>query len=182
MAKSPGKVNSGLDIPPRGINERHPMKPTTTWFCDTCHEAIEKPGHGMIEWLSNTDENGKRHGFGLRLVHHCTASPRGPRRCDYTHFAAIRKDRLILHTLPLDYFLDADGVTELLVMLERIVPAGEVISMLQRLHTPGYERARLDADHACAVGIFERSLPDGFYTQAEIGAVLEFARERDEAP
>ena len=154
------------------------MKPTTSWFCDTCGELIGKPEHGIVEWLSAPGENGLRHAFGLRLVHHCTASPRGARRCDYHYFARAHMETVLLHDVTLDTFLGQDGHTMLLSYLARdLLPKEEVLKMIMRLHTPGYEHARADFGRAIACGVFEPDLPDGYYWQRNIEAVLDFAKD-----
>jgi hypothetical protein len=152
------------------------MRPTTTWICDTCNGVINKAEDGGAEWLRVADENGCWHSRGLRLVHRCGASPLGARRCDYHHFAAIRKHTVTLCERPLAGLLSHDGLMELLSMLNRReAPMDEILEMIKRLHIPGYEPARPHFDRAIASGVFQADVPDGYYTQGNIAAVLEFA-------
>jgi hypothetical protein len=54
------------------------------------------------------------------------------------------------------------------------LPKDEVLEMIKRLHVPGYEHARLHFDRAIREGVFEPNMPDGYYWQSNIRAVLEF--------
>jgi hypothetical protein len=59
------------------------------------------------------------------------------------------------------------------------LPKDEVLEMIKRLHIPGYEHARQHFQRAIADGVFEPNMPDGYYWQSNIDAVLRFL-EREE--
>jgi hypothetical protein len=59
------------------------------------------------------------------------------------------------------------------------VPAKDVLETIQRLHTPGFERARLYIPSALTEGLIEPNLAPGFYWQEELKCVLENYPEQD---
>ncbi|MFP2930048.1 hypothetical protein ACLESO_33600 [Pyxidicoccus sp. 3LG] len=165
------------EVSPRA--ERAPS--TIRWYCDVCGQTILHSKDGWVEWLVR-GEAGERVGRGLRLVHHRPASPR-PAGCQYVEREELNRDGSILADLELESFLGADGLTELLSIFSRYnLPPEQVIKMIQRLHTPGYERARFHAEEASAEGIIDSNLPGGFYRQDEIAKVLAWADEQGRKP
>ncbi len=153
------------------------MKRTTSWYCDTCGRLIRNAAQGNVEWLIKFDETGRAQPQGLRLVHHCKSSPRGALRCDYHHHVRAHPDTVAIREHRLEALLGDDGITRLLELIKTgEAPPGEVIRLFMRLYTPGYERARRHLDHAIATGVIKRRLSEGFHTQAELAAVLDFAR------
>jgi hypothetical protein len=54
------------------------LEPLGQWYCDECGEVIASPQAGCVEW--EVDNEGR--GWGFRILHHCTASPR-PRGCGF---------------------------------------------------------------------------------------------------
>jgi hypothetical protein len=149
-----------------------------TWICDNCGELIQRAEDGWVEWLSTHNEHGNSHGRGLRLVHHLPASPH--HSCQYDEDEEFRRDGSILMALPLEQFLGPDGLMLLLSKLARDeLPKDEVLEMIKRLHIPGYEHARQHFQRAIADGVFEPNMPDGYYWQSNIDAVLRFL-EREE--
>jgi hypothetical protein len=147
---------------------------TTRWYCDACGQPIRHSTEGWVEWLVRIDGL-ERSSRGLRLVHHRPASPR-PQGCQYNAREEFHRDRSTLGDLGLESFLGPDGLTQLLSLFsEYNLPREQVIEMLKRLHTPGYERARFHAQDAATEGVIEPNLPPGFYWQDELAKVLEFA-------
>ncbi len=55
----------------------------------------------------------------------------------------------------------------------------EGFEMIKRLHIPGYEQARPNIRQAVREGVIEPNGPDGFYDQAELKAVNEWAQSRE---
>jgi hypothetical protein len=146
---------------------------TSRWYCDTCGEAIRHAQDGWVEWLVRLEDS-KPIGRGFRLVHHQPASPR-PQGCQYDSDQEYQRDRSTISDVPLTDFLGHDGLTYLLEVLSRgLLPQEEVVEMIKRLHTPGYERARLHAQAAIAAGIIEPNMAPGFYWQRDIAAVLDW--------
>jgi len=155
------------------------------WLCDVCHQPIERVRDGWVEWLvpSPGGEPSKRRptGRGLRLVHHAPASPL-PQGCQYTDEEQQLR-RMLVNDLPLQDFLGPDGLTQLLSLL--LYHAGsreEVVRLISRLHTPGYERARPHFEGAVKAGIIEPNLPDGLHWQADISRTLEWADKEGDVP
>lgn len=84
---------------------------------------------------------------GFRIVHHVTASNR-PGGCQYhtTHGRRVQ-----VSDGPIDWYVGLDGLNSLLEILSRPGAAqAEVVRIIQRIHLPGYERARLHARDAAA--------------------------------
>lgn len=153
------------------------MRPTTSWYCDTCGQLIKNASEGVIEWLIAPGENGARGTRGPRIVHRREASPRGALRCDSHDYAATHKETVTLREVPLADVSDPDGRTALLCAIDRDgLPRAELLELLKRLDTPGYEHARPWLHCAAANGVIEPTEPDGYHTQAEIAAVLAFAK------
>jgi hypothetical protein len=152
-----------------------PLLVTDRWWCDRCHQVIARSQDGYVEWLMpSPGPQGRRMGKGLRLVHHAPASPL-PDGCQYTH-AEQRAARSLVHDGALDDFLGDDGLTQLLSLLtEKEVPTIETIELIKRLHTPGYERARLHLPAAIQAGVVEPNLPEGHHWQSDLLAVLRWA-------
>jgi hypothetical protein len=154
---------------------------TSRWYCDVCEQAIRHPSEGWVEWLMRREE-GQLFGKGLRLVHLRFASPR-PQGCQYNSREEYQRDSSTVADMGLDTFLGPDGLNHLLSLLsEYNFPKEQVIEMIKRLHTPGYERARFHAQAATTAGIIEPNQPPGFYWQDEIATVLEWADEQGRTP
>jgi hypothetical protein len=142
------------------------------WLCDTCNELILREDDGWIEWLMYRDADGSySYSLGsLRLVHHCSASPRGEYPgCQYTGGALDDH----LHR-----FLGPDGLMELLSFIERGFDVEEVMEMIKRLHLPGYEHARFYLEEAACCGASEPCIPEGFPYGREIAATLAYMDEK----
>jgi hypothetical protein len=79
----------------------------------------------------------------------------------------------------LDEYVGVDGLVRLLEMIsEGRVPTEEVLTLIQRLHVPGYEQARQDFGAAISDEAFEPNTKPGYYTVREIEKVLKWAHER----
>ncbi|HYO56045.1 hypothetical protein [Archangium sp.] len=165
--------------PPLHLLEQGPATPR--WYCDTCGQAIRHSRDGWVEWLIRS-EGSRRIGRGFRLVHHQPASPL-PQGCQYDGNQEYRRDQSILSDVPLDDFLGHDGLTYLLEVLSRgELPQEQVVEMIKRLHTPGYERARFHAQAAAAEGVIEPNMALGFYSQKDIAEVLDWADAEGRKP
>lgn len=164
---------------PRHLLTRGPE--TTRWYCDTCGQAIRHPRDGWVEWLVPYESPG-RIGRGLRLVHHLPASPL-PQGCQYDQEQESQRDQSMLHDVSLVEFLGHDGLTYLLEVLSRgELPQAQVVEMIKRLHTPGYERARFHARAAADEGVIEPNMAPDFYSQRDISAVLDWADAQGRKP
>ncbi len=149
---------------------------TDKWVCDTCGQTIKEAHDGWVEWIIARDEEGNSRGRDMRIVHHYPASPlkdKGIPGCQFDQDFEYSKDGGIVLDLPLEDLLRPDGLMKLLAMISiGEVPAGEVIEVIKRLHIPGYEQARPYFDQAIYEGIIEPDMPDGFYWQEQIKAVI----------
>jgi hypothetical protein len=162
---------------PRSLD---PKPSTTFWVCDECKTPIRRPEDGVVEWLEEPDET-RVDGHGLRLVHQSAASPR-PNGCQYNEEEFALSD-LVHGDLSLKDFLGDDGLTHLLNFLsEERHPKAEILEMIKRLHTPGYERARFHFEAAESAGVIEPTLAPRFLWMREIAAILEWADKKKLKP
>ncbi|RYU93808.1 hypothetical protein [Emticicia agri] len=146
---------------------------TENWTCDTCGQPIKRIKDGWIEWLSKADS---LEGYGLRLVHHKSASPLATSHgCYYDEEKTIREENAFVANSAVDYYLGADGLVNLLELMHGdLLPKNEVIEMIMRLHVPGYEQARKYIETAMAEGIIrEKEFPE-FRTQDELQVVIDW--------
>lgn len=158
----------------------HTKPKTTYWICDSCHQPIGSVDDGWVEWVTYAENKGTDH--GLRLVHHVPASPR-KRGCQYDEDALFAKNEGMVNDLGLDHFVGPDGLTALLELTtSSTLPKEEIVLMIQRLHVPGYEIARLHIDAAIAEGIIEPNMAPGFHWQDEIARVLDWAKKKGRTP
>jgi hypothetical protein len=165
---------SSLDQLLRNIYTRATM----SWTCDSCGEEIQTADQGYVEWFTRTDGQGHRIGRDLRLVHHAPASPRQPdANCYRDEAHERRQDGSAVRTYPLRQFLGHDGLMLLFSMLsEDEAPKVELLELAKRIHIPGYEEARPHFRTAMDEGVFAPNMPDGYYWQQQIRAVLEWVR------
>jgi len=141
---------------------------------------IESVEDGWVEWLQIGDGQNYR-AEKLHLVHDKSASPlKGSDwGCQYPRSTEFDDTGYTVANLPLDYFVGADGLMQLLRLWEEGLPQTEVKEMIKRLHIPGYERARHYFKEAIAAGAFEPNTPLGYHYQYQIEATLRYVDERD---
>jgi hypothetical protein len=168
----------GSELPPQLLEEG---PATRRWYCDSCGQPIRHSQEGWVEWLIRK-EGARYIGRGLRLVHHQPASPL-PEGCQYDGDEEYSRDKSNISDVALEDFLGHDGLTYLLEILSRgVLPQAQVVEMIKRLHTPGYERARFHVPAAAAEGVIEPNMAPGFYSQRDIARVLEWADEESRKP
>ena len=158
------------------------MQPTTSWVCDFCGESIESAERGWVEWIRLPNVDGLPvPGCNIRIVHHKSDLP-NRLGCQYstsrdpvTHSGSISDDALA-------NFLGPDGLTRLLGMIaDQRLPTADLLEVIRRLHTPGYERARPYFDDAVGAGVIgEETATSGYLRQDELQSVLDFAEPCDE--
>jgi len=152
------------------------MNAPTRWVCDTCNQFINSVDDGWVEWLGRADSPTNR---GLRLVHDRASSPLGKRGCQYDGDAEFAKDRSLVADLQLDAFVGPDGLTRMLEFAsDERFPLEEIIEMIKRLQTPGYDLARRHFRAAIAAGVFEPNTKPGFYDVEDIQRVLDWQATR----
>jgi hypothetical protein len=160
------------------------LRPLEQWICDTCHELIEKPRDGYLEWLSGGGGGDIWTIHGFRIVHH---SPRSPRQPDGNCYRYTRHpDR---QDLDLDVFVGPDGLGRLLSWLA-LAPGqegpsshpdnpGELVELIRRLHLPHYEEARLYFNEARGDGFLDDGDPaDWFRQQTLLHIIDRYGRDR----
>ena len=155
------------------------------WKCDRCGENIKTAGDGWLQWISIPRESSGDKMRDLTLVHHLPASPRKNRHeygCQFDSQAEFRKDGGTDLGFSLNECCGSDGLTRLLSLLEEEDSSrADVLEIIKRVHTPGYEQARQNVGEAIAEGIIEPNLPQGFYLQSDIREVLRWAEHEKEA-
>jgi hypothetical protein len=115
-------------------------------------------------------------------VHNNYASPlkESGLSCQYDNRAVFATTGCIVANLDLEYFVGADGLMQLLRLLEEgDIPQTEVLEMIKRLHIPGYERARHYFEEAIADYAFEPNTQLGYHHQYQIEETLRYIDERD---
>lgn len=149
---------------------------TTSWFCDTCDHLIEKAEHGWVEWIGlSTEEDAPLRGRDIRIVHHSAYSEH-PGGCQ---FKLDAKDPGSIGDFALTEFQGPDGLMRLLEMIaENDLPTPELLEIIKRIHIPGYERARRHFKSALSAEVITLNVAYGYWWQAELQLVLEFARQR----
>jgi hypothetical protein len=153
------------------------LEPLKQWICDHCHEVIDRPEAGYLEWLY--DET--NHLYDFRLVHHLPASPlrkpgnegcykyRNQPRCQHQHLAR---------------FLGPDGLVQLLGFLDisprdteehgpEVRSTRELSELIRRLHLPHYEEARMYWTSAEQDGAFQEANDTSPYEQYTLKRIIE---------
>jgi hypothetical protein len=143
-----------------------------TWICDSCGQRIDGADEGWVEWLVR-QEGDRPVGRGLRLVHRATV-PEHP-GCQYRPDDESKRDGSLVHGGALAEFVTCDGLTRLLSMIAGgEVPNVELLEMIKRLHSPGYEYAWRHIDAAIAAGVIQPSARPGYYSLSQLLAVNEW--------
>jgi hypothetical protein len=119
------------------------------WTCDTCGERVSDPARALVVWqVGHAGEDGPSLYREFRIVHKTFRNEPDPRDCDPGNEGGFT------HSLELDNFLGADGLTRLLSFLSagpligpgrsRIAPEDldGYVDLVRRLQVPDYERAR----------------------------------------
>jgi hypothetical protein len=141
---------------------------TKSWFCDKCSGPIQEATDGWVQWIEARQPDDTRRGRDLQLVHHLK------RACRFDAAVEKAKDGGSIRDDSLREFLGADGLTRLLgLIVEGNLPTLEIVRMIQRLHTPGYEQARPYFTTAIADGLIEPNLEEGFYWNHQLQEILE---------
>lgn len=119
------------------------MRSTAYWQCDTCHQKIEQPEDGYVEWIISIEPNGRRRGRNLRLVHYFPASPLDTwTGCQSDPNVVRRRENGFLYDQALIDLLGPDSPMFLLELIgEDAMARAEILAMMQRLHGPMYARA-----------------------------------------
>lgn len=157
-------------------------EPTTTWFCNRCGQLIELAEHGWVEWVHrDKPRRGEKPCRNIRIVHGEGYGP-CPEGCRFDGLREHRLDGGGVGAFSLTEFLGHDGLMRLLEMIvEDEHPIDDLLEIIKRIHTPGYEHARRHFDQALRAGVIDLSVTPGFWWQDDIQRVLDFASSRDVA-
>lgn len=121
-----------------------PGQPLTAWTCDTCGDQINDPQNALVTWRVSDE----RPYYDFLVVHKNRRGDEEAARCDPGSRAGYT------HSLELDRFLGADGLTMLLSWLSAGPVIGgahpriatrdldEYVDLVRRMQVPHYERAR----------------------------------------
>jgi hypothetical protein len=141
------------------------LKPLKQWRCDGCHQIIESPEHGWVEWLTTLVDNRVRN-REFRIVHHAEYSPRRPRGNCYRYGLG---EPPLPDLLATTYLTDCIGENAMPYLLMLIDPGpyhdkryqGPTVEdfrawaeFARRLTIPYYEEARVYWPRAIADGFF----------------------------
>lgn len=156
------------------------------WVCDTCGKEIHSSVEGIIEWYSYVDEKGIPRVGKLRLVHERSISPLKKtnlkrKGCSFDMHETLYKGTATgtIEQAPLGDFLGPEGLMRLLsFMLEKGLPAKDVVRMVKRVHVPGYDVARNFFLEAALEGIIPREASEEGYSFEDVGTVLKWLEER----
>ena len=156
------------------------LTPLRQWICDSCHQTIESPKEGYVQWRTDNLRS-----FGFSIVHHQAYSPRGPVGSCY--------DPEALSDLQLDKFLGADGLIYLLSLVdpgEHFVQTLEQpyvsdfrgwTEIVKRLQIPYYEEARQHFGQMEAEGYMSDANEVSLYLPETLQDIIRrYSRERSE--
>ncbi|MFH5804427.1 hypothetical protein [Alienimonas sp. DA493] len=163
-ANGPGGVDRDGYLPP------WPVDYPNVLTCDACGVPIERPGQGMLRWLSHAVPTGSPpRRSRLTVVHHASYTPSGrhadcyvppPADCSWgdEHLA---------------YVCGAEGVCRLLKMVNCDgLPFLEAAVMIHRLLVPGYEQARRYERQAAAEALLDAAPLDGLLRPQDVREML----------
>lgn len=115
---------------------------TEKWICDKCGRPIEQVADGWLTWTRNLNDYTLS---DFKIIHHPTCQHPEPK---------IQKSRLSAPGDPLAEFQGKNGLVRLLELIPQVKSENqnEIIEIIQRLHVPGYETARLKFEQAADEG------------------------------
>jgi hypothetical protein len=99
--------------------------------------------------------------------------------CEFDLRLGLFKAEGTIDKQQLSEFLGPDGLMRLLSFIaEGNFPVAEVLTMIKRLHVPGFEVARDYFGAAASEGIIRLGTPDAYHDQGDINAVLQWLKAR----
>lgn len=158
------------------------LQPLQEWVCDTCKQLISKPSEGYVEWVEDLATSMSS---DFHIVHAGYYSPfrknnpHSDASCYQHQTARGRRD------LPLDSFLNAEGIVRLLSFIDigkyheptysgvHFANGREFAELFRRLHLPYYEEARLHWSTAQANGDFDGANEDWLYQPKILKRIIE---------
>jgi hypothetical protein len=147
-------------------DQKMKLKPLKQWICDGCHQIIEDPEQGWVEWLTVLVEDSVRN-KEFRIVHHAEYSPRKPHSNCYRYGWGEPPAPNLLSTTDLTDFVGQSAIPHLLMLIDpgpchqkqyqgpTVENLREWADFARRLTIPYYEEARVHWQKAIADGLFE---------------------------
>lgn len=127
------------------------------WICDKCNEPINLAEHGWVEWMisKETDERSD-----FQIVHYpwCLRNEK-----------KFREQGFAVPGFPLQHYLGKDGLIRMLKLLASTNEKNQsqLIEIIQRLHIPGYEEARIFFEEAHLKNSLAPSKKGVYYPEIE---------------
>jgi hypothetical protein len=162
------------------VSSMNTMLPLMQFKCDTCHEVINSPNEGWLEWLEDCESKSQqRKAHSFRICHHLLNSPFGGEKGCYVH-----SDKGNSSTMHLGHFLE-DRMAHLLRCTDigdyhdpdfrnpRIVDLRQWAELVRRVSIPYYEEARLYWTKATDDGYFDGANEIRIYTQDFLRTLVE---------
>ncbi len=144
---------------------------TTTWYCDTCGEAINNPEQAFLQWVVGKDNSVR----DIRIVHELSSTPKKkPLGCFIDEERERQQNGGRVQDYGLEAYLGSDGLTYLLSMSEIGFPPEQIYELVRRLHVPGYENVRKHLGRAVAEGVIERGGFKTYYSESQIEKVQQW--------
>ncbi len=167
------------------------LEPLKQFICDKCHQVIETPEDGWVEWLDSTNEltgNSSRHGF--KIVHRSIRDENGKRkatRCYFYDGYAERCDNHleeILGRRKMEFitgFLDPGVNIQDEFNGPGVSNIREYVEFIRRLTLPYYEEARLYFTDAKNNSEFEGRHEMSAYTPEFLMQIIEDYGDREDS-
>lgn len=162
----------------RGPNvtmEPEPLRPTSSWICDSCKRPIENAEHGYVEWVGVPipGEDTRLRWRDMRIVHHKPYSQL-PHGCQFNAKHERARDGGSIGDEALVRFQGPDGLMDLLSYIhEGELPIPEGFEIIKRIHIPGYELARRHFKEALDNEVISDNVLFGYWPQKDLRRVLE---------
>jgi hypothetical protein len=167
------------------------LEPLKQFICDTCHQVINSPEDGWIEWISKFSEDKERiESHSFRIVHHHSTSPQATPYNEgcYQHSRKIgRSDSHLHHFLDENYkmaniltFLDIGPYHDPDYKTTEITDMRQYVETVRRITIPHYEEARLYWEHAKEDGYFNGANQLWIYGVENLKILIEEYGDKDE--
>lgn len=141
-------------------------------ICDSCHQVIEHPEDGWVEWLTPANL-ATRQISNLRIVHHS-------KKCQFNERYEYQHNQKSISDRDLNSFRSISGHVDLLAMLSEAETQEErksIISIIMRLFIDGYEQIREYEPSFRQGGEIDFNTPDGFPAEYEIKAMKQYMKD-----
>ena len=148
------------------------LEPLKQFICDTCHQVIETPEDGWLEWLTPSDEKLTYTNQGFRICHHngrCEKYQRHLDCSDNNLTDYVGELGLIL----LYQMMDIGKPFEIDYKGPRVKDFREFTELLRRFTIPYYEEARQYWQEAISDGYLQQYTDVNIYKEYYLKAMIE---------